>query len=377
MTSTTQSSAVVERASTLELFLDLVFVFTVTQFTRVIVAAHAPEDYLKAALVFMTLWWIYSGYVWLTSNVGTDGTRHRLLMFTGMAGFLLMALAIPDVFGASGLVYGAGLLLVTLVHAGLFRSATTGSAQAILGIAPFNLAAALLVLIAGLVPEPWDWPLWILAVLTVMGSSVLRRESGFTLSPAHFVERHGLVVIVALGESVVSIGIGARERALDWTVLAPAVLGLALAAALWWTYFDQDDARAEQAMQALPDRARARAALLAFGYGHFLMLSGIIVLSAGIKGVVAHPLGHAPAHDPWHLGLGLSVYLLGDGLYRGLLGLGALRPRLLTAGLTALTVPLGQHMGGLWQLAACVALLVGLLALERRASRPLHDVSPA
>ncbi|GBF05627.1 hypothetical protein DAERI_050136 [Deinococcus aerius] len=181
---TARTEPVITRVSTLELFLDLVFVFTVTQLTSLIAGARNGADYLGAALVFMTIWWIYSGYVWLTSNVGTERTKHRLLMFAGMAGFLVMALAIPTVFGAGGVAYGVGLLVVTLVHAGLFTRARTGSARAILGIAPFNLVSAGLVLLAGFVNLPWDWPLWVAAVGVVISSSFFGRERGFTLSPA-------------------------------------------------------------------------------------------------------------------------------------------------------------------------------------------------
>lgn len=361
---TARTEPVITRVSTLELFLDLVFVFTVTQLTSLIVGARNGADYLKAALVFMTIWWIYSGYVWLTSNVGTERTKHRLLMFAGMAGFLVMALAIPTVFDAGGVAYGVGLLVVTLVHAGLFTQARTGSARAILGIAPFNLVSAGLVLLAGFVNPPWDWPLWVAAVGVVISSSFFGRERGFTLSPAHFVERHGLVVLIALGESIVAIGTGARGLALNATLVTAAALGLALAGALWWTYFDRDDQRAERRMDALPDGERARLALAGFGYGHYLMLAGIIVLAAGIKGVVAHPADHAEPHVAWCLGGGLALYLAGDVLFRRLMGLGPGRLRLLAAVGALLTVPLALAAGGLVQLGACVALLVLLLLAE-------------
>lgn len=357
----------ISRVSSLELFLDLVFVFTVTQLTGLIVGAEGWTDYLKAALVFMTIWWIYSGYVWLTSNVGLGRTRHRLLMFTGMTGFLVMALSIPQVFGSGGVPYGLGLLTVTLVHAGLFTHAQTGSARAIVGIAPFNLLSAGLVLLAGFVAPPWDWPLWVGAVAVSVSSSFLGRERGFTLSPAHFVERHGLVVLIALGESIVAIGTGARGLAVNATLVATAALALALAAALWWTYFGGDDERAERRLTGLPDGERARMALVAFGYGHFLMLSGIIVLAAGIKGVVAHPLGHATRHGAGELAGGLALYLLGDVVFRRTLRLGPGRLRLLAGGAALLTVPVALVWGRLPQLALCVALTVGLLVVEGRA----------
>ncbi|GBF05628.1 low temperature requirement protein A [Deinococcus aerius] len=172
------------------------------------------------------------------------------------------------------------------------------------------------------------------------------------------------MVLIALGESIVAIGTGARGLALNATLVTAAALGLALAGALWWTYFDRDDQRAERRMDALPDGERARLALAGFGYGHYLMLAGIIVLAAGIKGVVAHPADHAEPHVAWCLGGGLALYLAGDVLFRRLMGLGPGRLRLLAAVGALLTVPLALADGGLVQLGACVALLVLLLLAE-------------
>ena len=141
----------IQRVSTVELFFDLVFVFTLTQLTGLIAHPHTASDYLRAVLVFMTLMWIYLGYAWLTSNLAIERPQQRFLLFTAMAGFFVMALSIPYVFGAGGLPYALGLLTVTAIHAGLFKTAPTGGAQAIRAIAAYNFSAALLVLGAAFV----------------------------------------------------------------------------------------------------------------------------------------------------------------------------------------------------------------------------------
>ncbi|MFC4452625.1 low temperature requirement protein A [Deinococcus sonorensis] len=357
----------IERVGTLELFLDLVFVFTITQLSALVAHPHGPEGYARAALVLAVTWWIYSGYAWLTSNVRTDAVKHRLLIIGGMAGFLVMALAIPEVFGHDGVAFGLGYLLVTLVHAGLFRRAPGSSSRAILGIAPFNLASVLLVLTAGFALSPWKWALWMAAVGVVALTSAFRRESGFTLSPAHFVERHGLVIIVALGESIVAIGVGLGDRALSAPVLLAALLTLALSAALWWSYFDHDDHLAESALARAPAERRPRMALNGFGYGHYLMIAGIVLLASGVKLGVADPL-RPEAAAAWNLGAGLALYLLGDVLYRRVVQIGPGRLRLVVAALMLLGVPLGLRWGTEVQLAFGVVLLVAMLMLEARRS---------
>jgi len=354
--------------STLELFLDLVFVFTVTQITSLVVHPHGAADYLRAALVLLIVWWMYSGYIWLTSNVGTGRAAYRLLMFGGMGGFLLMALSIPHAFGEAGAAFALGYLMVTLIHAGLFKHAPNSSAQAIRGIFGYNLAAALLLLLAAWLPHQ-ALACWGLAVGVLLLSGVFRRESGFQLRPAHFAERHGLILIIALGESVVAIGVGAGDSAITWRLALGALLGLALSAALWWSYFSGDDERAAEALEHAPAQARPQLALRGFGFGHVLMIAGIIGLAAGVKLVVGH-LGGAPsALTAWSLAGGVSLYLLGDVLFRWVVGIGRAGTRLAFAGLVLLSAPLGLLGGGLVQLAGLVALLVGLLWLEGRRER--------
>ncbi len=366
--SATPQDAGIQRATTIELFFDLVLVFAATQLTSLIGHPHGPEDYLKAGLVFVSLLWIYDGFVWLTSNLEVQTRRERWLMFVAMAGFFLMALGIPTIFGAGGLPYALGLLLVTGIHTALFARATNSSAAAIWGVAPYNFGSALLILAAAFAPLPWRWALWGAAVLLLIMVSLLRRETQFSLSPRHFAERHGLLMIVALGESIVALGLGARELPLNAELLVYAALGLFVSVGLWWTYFDRDDQRAEYLLAAAPAEQRARMALQGFGFGHFAMIFGIILIAAGLEVGIQHPTEHAEAASAFNLAAGLSVYLLGDLYYRRVLDIGPGGVRLLAAGLALLTIPLGLFISALAQVVAVLVVLAALWFVEGRSA---------
>jgi low temperature requirement protein LtrA len=190
-------------------------------------------------------------------------------------------------------------------------------------------------------------------------------SGGFVVQPAHFVERHGLVIIVAIGESVVAIGIGAHGLPIDAGLVGVALLGLALSAGLWWSYFGGDDTRAERAIDAAEQARRARLALDAFGYAHWLMLLGIVAIAAALKTLIGHasaPVGLAPA---LFLSGGLALFLVGDVVFRAVLRIGPGRWRGAAAVLALVSVPLGTEIAGVLQLAAVVLVLGGAIAVER------------
>jgi low temperature requirement protein LtrA len=358
------------RVSTLELFFDLVFVFTITQVTELIIHATAPLDALKALLVLMMTWWMYGGYAWLTNNVGTDQPLNRVLVLLAMGGFLVMALAIPQAFGAAGLIFGCAYLLVNLIHAALFtRAPNLSSARAIWRIAPFNVGTALLIVLAGLINASWSWVLWVAAAGILASTPLFGTGRGFAVSPAHFVERHGLVIIIALGESVVAIGIGAASAPLTGALLVEALLTLALIAALWWCYFDRDDQQAERGLASVDGPARSRMALYAFGHAHLLLIAGVVLLSAGIKQHLEElhqPITLAAATV---LGLGVALYLFGDVLFRRLVKISPSRLRLGAALLALALIPLGRWVSGLAEIAALLGLLIAMLALEHAVAK--------
>ena len=365
-----KSSSGVERVSTLELFFDLVFVFAITQVSHLFGEAHGALDFVRAVLVLAVVWWMYGGYAWLTSNVGTDRLLNRVLLLCGMAGFLLIALRIPTVAGRHGLTFGLAYLLVVLVHAALFTHAPNSSARAILGVLPFNLLLAGAVVASGLVRESWNWIPWVVAGVAIIATTTARREREFQLSPTHFVERHGLVILIALGESVVATGAGAAELPVGLPLVGWVVLGLALAAALWWTYFDGDDSRAEHAMIRSTGAERARLAVHAYYYAHLVMIAGIVIAAAGVHEAIAD-VTHSANAAVWLLSGGVALYLAGSAAYRRMLDIGSATPRLIAAAGALGTAPIGSVTGGLLQLAGVVVILIVMLGVERRSYQSL------
>jgi low temperature requirement protein LtrA len=358
----------VVRVSTLELFFDLVFVFTITQLTTVLVARPNARGVVQTVVMLGVIWWMYAGYAWLTNAVAPDRTSRRLLLLGGMAAYLVLALSIPDAFSSTGLTFGLAYVAIVSVHAGLFtRTSSEATLRNLLRLAPMNMIAALVVLAGGIVGGPAQYVLWTLAFAFLWISPRLIGNAGFAIGAAHFVERHGLVVIVAIGESIVAIGIAAQGLEIDLALVAFAVLGLALSAGLWWTYFGEEE-RIERALATAPPERQALVAVDAFGIGHIAILLGIIAIAATLKeatGQIFDPLDREPALG---LALGLSVFLLGDVFFRRALGLGLGGWRLVAAILAPATIPLGTEVSAFAEVAALVAVIVGMLGTEARAS---------
>ena len=358
------------RVTTLELFFDLVFVFTVTQLTTTLVDGPQPRALIEVVLMLGVIFWMYGGYAWLTNSVALDRLERRLLLLGGMAGFLVIALAIPTAFAGGGLTFGLAYLVVVGVHTTLYtKAASERSRAAILRVVPYNLCTASLVLAAGAVGGDAEYALWGLAFALEWVTPVLAGTGRFDLDPAHFVERHGLVVIVAIGESIVAIGIGASDLPLDAKLVAVAGLGLLLSVCLWWTYFGRDDdVAAEHALRASPPERRGPLAIHAFGYCHLALLLGIIAVAAGIKKAVGHPFDALELEAALELGGGAALFMAGDILFRRALGLGRGPWRGIAAAGAALTIPLGSEGSAVLQLTALVIVLAAALTADARLS---------
>jgi low temperature requirement protein LtrA len=351
------------RVSTLELFFDLVFVFTLTQTTTLLADDLTLRGFGRVVLLLAVILWMYGGYAWLTNAVPPTNRVRRTLILVGMGSFLAMALAVPDAFGDTGWLFGLGYFVVNAVHSGLFMTAGRASAPGMRVFGPTNLLSATLVLVGGFAPLGWRYGLWIAAVMLFLVTPYLRPMSGFTISPEHFVERHGLIIIIALGESIVAIGVGLAGEPMNASVILIAVLGLSLAYLMYWVYFGVDQSRAEQALSDAAPEDRARMALSAYAWAHYVLLLGIVVVAAGVKKASEHAVEHLTVGQALALGGGLAIYLLGEAYFRRTLRLGAIRFRLLAAIVALATVPLGLSVAAI-QIFALNLVLTGMFLIE-------------
>jgi len=367
------------RVTTVELFFDLVFAFTLTQLTELLDVHALAAGAVQVVLIFALIWWMYAGYAWLTNARPPVTAAERLPLLIAMGGLLIAGLAIPQGFGPGGVVLGLGYLVVVLVHAYLYRQVNRN----IIRIAPFSVASALLVIVAGLVarhhgaPRPIVYVLWAVAVAVQLGSPLVVTPRGlFGLHPAHIVERHTALVIVALGESVAAVGIGAghlaAEAGMSARLVGVALLGLALCAALWWALFGGgEDERAERALAAADTTRRTGVVLNAYFYAYTPLLLGIVAVAAGLEQAIARAADPPaePAGAAVLLAVGTAGVLAGDIAFRRLLGLGNGLARPAAAAAALATIPAGLYAGLPVQLALLAAVLTAMLVIEQRARR--------
>jgi low temperature requirement protein LtrA len=353
------------RVSSLELFFDLVFVFTITQLTSVL--AHRPdgESLLQIFLMLSAIWWMYAGFAWLTNNVPPTRNALRLPLLAGMMAFFAISLTIPTAFSGNGEIFAGAYLAVIAIHTVLYMQAASWSVAGIWSFARWNLVAGSLILAGGIIGGTWEYVLWAAAVSIFVIIPATVPEAAGWIVPSHFVERHGLVVMVALGESVVAVGIGAGGLGITWEMLTVATLGLALSAELWWVYFMGDDQEAEGVLLAMtPTRWEFYRANVAYYWAHLMILLGIVCVAAALERAIGHAFDELDFARALALGGGAAIYLVGHGSFRWILGL-PLRPwRVLAAAGALATIPLGTEASALAQLATLVTILAGCLALE-------------
>jgi low temperature requirement protein LtrA len=280
-----------QRVTPLELFFDLVFVFAFTQVTTVLSDDPTWSGLGHGLLILAALWWAWAAYAWLTNTIDPGEGAVWGAMLVAMAAMFVAALAVPDAFGRHGVVFGVAFLIVNVMHLTLYTLAARGDRDllaAILRIAPAALAGAALIIAAGFVHGGFRDMLWLAALAVGLFGPLLGGTTGWRVQPAHFVERHGLIVIIAIGESLIAIGLGARGSGIGTGVIVAAVLGLAVVTSFWLAYFDFFPMRAEQ---MLTDRSGAQRIALArdtFTYLHLPMVAGIVLFAFAMKTTLAH-----------------------------------------------------------------------------------------
>ena len=353
------SAAEEERVTTLELFFDLVFVFTLTQLSARLHGLLSWESLLQSFLIFIILFWMYGGYVWLTNSVSPVTPERQLLLIAGMAAFLICALAIPSAFSETGVTFGIGYLIVITVHSFMYVRAVGLKAGRFV---PLNFVSAALVIAAGFTDGFTQYLLWGLAILCHVLTSLLSAGLQFSIKVGHFVERHGLLLLVALGESIIAIGAGIHE--LDLRFILAAVMGLILTAALWWIYFARDDEGARDTMLARSTSDRLRQSLVAYFYAFIPMLFGIILLATGIESSIEHLTTKLEPAQAFVFGGGVGLYLLGTVIFRRASGISELAYRLVAAFLAVLTGAIGANLYAALQFTSLIMILIGLILAE-------------
>ncbi len=356
-----------ETVTPLELFFDLVFVLALTQCTALMADAPTWEGLAQGLLVLGVLWWAWVGYAWLTSVVDPEEGIVRIAIFAAMAAFLVVSLCVPEAFGDLGLLFAGAYAVVRISQIVLFVLASQGDPglrASVIGLAVSTVIGSGLLVGASFADGLLQGALWAVALLLDAGGPYLFGSEGWKLRPRHFAERHGLIIIIALGESIVAIGIGS-QAGVDAGVVTAAVLGMAVAAALWWLYFDVVALVAERKLsRAAVGREQNELARDSYSYLHFPMVAGIVLLALGMKKTLGHvgdPLHTVPAVAL--LG-GTALYLLAHVAFR-LRNVHTLNtPRLLTAIALVALVPLAIEVPALVSIAILAAILTALITLE-------------
>jgi low temperature requirement protein LtrA len=370
------------RVTSLELFFDLVFVYALTQVTGMMSDDPTWRGALRGLLVLGLLWFSWTAFAWLGNQAKADEGLLRVAMIAAMVSVFTVALAMPEAFhDKPGELYGpvvfaVGFVVVRAVHLGVYLLAAGDDAglrrQLMRVTPPLALWAALLVA-GALAAESARTVLWALALVVDYVGIFAGGTSGWRLpAPGHFAERHGLIIIIAIGESIVAIGLGAGAMPLAWPTLVAVILGLMVSLALWWVYFDVVATVAERTLVRAEPAEQVRLARDSYSYLHFPMVVGVIYLALGLKKVVTF-VADSGAHDLGDPLTGVPMVAMFGGVALYLLALVAFRlrnvgsvsvRRVVLAVVLLLLIPVAWHLPALAALGLLALLLGGLIAYE-------------
>jgi low temperature requirement protein LtrA len=273
-----------------ELFFDLVFVFAFTQVATLLADDPTFAGIGRGVLVLAALWWAWSAYAWLTNVFDPEEGVVGVALLVALIAMFLAALAVPGAFDDDGVLFGAAFFVVCAMHVAIHSLARRGSGdlfRAELRLAPWVFLGATLVLVAGFTDGARVW-LWLAALAVAYVGGLVSGSAGWRVYPSHFAERYGLVLIIALGEAFISIGIGVRGLEIGFGEIAAAILGLLVAAALWLAYFDFFAIRGEQILQSREGPEQVALARDLYVFSHLPMIVGIVLFAFAMKTIVAH-----------------------------------------------------------------------------------------
>lgn len=348
----------------LELFFDLAFVFAMSQVTHLMLHDISWQGFGRGVLALLALWWAWVCYAWLTNLFEIARVIHTSLMIAAMAAMLIAVTALPIAFTTGALVFALALFAVRLINVGMFiASASRGEAElaaAIRRLVPGLLVGPVLIVAGAFVDSPYRELLWVAAAAADFGSPLIAGTNGLRVVPSYFVHRHGLVIIIALGEAIIALGAGAIENLHHPGVLSAVILGVLITGTLWWTYFGLATG-AEERLRLTPAAERAQLARDAYSYLHLLLVAGIVFFALGARVSVEHidePLAPLPALA---LTGGVALFYAGEVAYRWRDHHQLTVDRLLAAAASLLVLPLATSAPAIVSLV--VLTLIGVVRL--------------
>jgi low temperature requirement protein LtrA len=358
-----------KRVTSLELFFDLVFVFAITQVTAFVAVDPTWKRLVEGLAILAVLWFAWSGYAWLGNTADAEGGTVRLLLLAAMAAMLVASLAVPRAFGSYGLMFGVAYLVVRALHVGTYALVARSEHDAVLGrlvgrLASTMLPAAALLVLAGALDGSARAACWAAALAIDYGGLILRGVEGWNVTPSHFAERHGLIIIIALGESIVSLGVGAGRLTLGVGEITGALLGMAVAAALWWAYFDIVALVGERRLRRADHHDQVLIARDSYTYLHMPMVAGVILFAIGVKITLPALSAHLALVPATALCGGVALYLIALSVFKRR-NIGSYnRQRLVAAAVLLALIPLSSTIPALVALALVAAATCALIAFE-------------
>jgi low temperature requirement protein LtrA len=363
------------KTSYLELFFDLVFVFAFTQVTSLILEDTSAQGFARAALVLAMVWWAWSAYAWMTNAIDVENSVTRLLIFAGMAAGFFMALAVPDAFQDEAAWFAVAYFVVRILNSALFAWGVRddpGNLRATFRLAPWFVGAAFVALVGGFVDPDYRAWFWLASLVIDVVGTLTVAGLEWRVSPSHFAERFALIVIIALGESIVAIGVGTSHLERDATYALSVVVAFVGVAALWWEYFDFTAVAAARALGRASPEARGPLARDVFTFFHYPVVLGIIFYAVAAKKTLEHPLDPLSDAGRWALGLGIAVFLVGFALMRFRVVRRIAWERLAAAAAALLVSVLLSGPDAVVALAIVIALLIVSIGIESVRLRELR-----
>jgi low temperature requirement protein LtrA len=353
-----------QKVTFVELFFDLVFVFCVTQIVSILHNGVDTKSVGQVVLVFWLVWWAWTQFTWALNAADTTHSIVAMatLLATGITFF--MAVAVPDAFKERALWFAVPYVLVRLTGLGLYgwvASASPSQKDAVRGFALLSMGGLVTVILGAIVGDTLQYVFWGATILLdVVAANYGGQSEGWDLHSDHFGERHGLFVIIALGETLIVAAGGLTGAEWSTELLLVAVLAVAITSAMWWSYFTRAKAMLDHALESSKGATLAMMARDVFSLIHFPMLCGIIAYAVAIEAAVAHPYDPLQREVLGALAAGVLLFVGGTALAIWRATRQVWMPRIVLSVITALLI---VAIGGVSPLISMGIALLGVVTI--------------